>query len=161
MQGFVLTIHVRSLWNVNFKILMIWRELGSSVSVLNCIAASPITYPQNTTKCLLWPSYCAEVQMYTCIRHGSAVCCFFLGGGGLLCIFNRDLLVYLALNRKTFPYFVTSYSPGHRAATRTYCNSTKFDRYKIWRIHCFLGDNRGFSLYNPILFLSQRLISQI
>ncbi len=31
-----------------------------------------------------------------------------------------------------------------------YCKSTKFDRYKIWRIDYFLSDNRGFSLYNPI-----------
>ncbi len=37
-----------------------------------------------------------------------------------------------------------------------YCKSTNFDRYKIWQIDYFLGDNRGFSLYNPISFLSQR-----
>ncbi len=31
-----------------------------------------------------------------------------------------------------------------------YCKSTIFGRYKIWWIYYFLGDNRGFSLYNPI-----------
>ena len=31
-----------------------------------------------------------------------------------------------------------------------YCKSTKFGHYKIWRIHYFVGDNRGFSLYNSI-----------
>ncbi len=53
---------------------------------------------------------------------------------------TSELRSYFYINLKELPNHVP----------QTYCKSTKFDRYKIWRVDYFLSDNRGFSSYNPI-----------